>query len=119
VRRLVLVGAAILLLSACLCAQLFGGKKGEDASAPRNLAGAVVDKSDRPVPSAIVYLKNMRTLAVLTFIAQDDGSYRFNNLSPSVDYEVRAESNGRKSGAKTLSSFDTRKQAHINLKLEK
>jgi protocatechuate 3,4-dioxygenase beta subunit len=119
VRRLVLVGAAILLLSACLCAQLFGGKKGEAASGPRNLAGTVVDKSDHPVPNAIVYLKNMRSLAVLTFIAQDDGSYRFNNLSPSVDYEVRAESNGRKSAPKTLSSFDTRKQAHINLKLEK
>ena len=118
-RRLVLVVAAILLLSACLCAQLFGGKKAEDASGPRNLAGTVIDKSDHPVPSAIVYLKNMRTLAVLTFIAQDDGSYRFNNLSPSVDYEVRAESNGHKSASKTLSSFDTRKQAHINLKLEK
>lgn len=118
-RRLALVGAAVLLLSACLCAQLFGGKKGEDASSPRNLTGTVVDKSDQPVPSAIIYLKNMRTLAVVTFIAEDDGSYRFHNLSPSIDYEVRAESKGRKSAAKTLSSFDTRKQAHINLKLEK
>lgn len=118
-RRLALIGAAVLLLSACLCAQLFGGKKNDDASAPRNLAGTITDRSDHPVPSAIVYLKNTRTLAVATFIAENDGSYRFNNLSPNVDYEVRAESSGRKSQVKTLSSFDTRKQAHINLKLEK
>lgn len=118
-RRLALIGAAVLLLSACVSAQLFGGKKTEDASGPRNLTGAVFDKSDRPVPSAVVYLKNMRSLAVVTFISQDDGSFRFNNLSPSIDYEVRAESKGQKSAVKTLSSFDTRKQPHINLKLDK
>ena len=56
---------------------------------------------------------------MITFITGQDGSYRFNNLSPNIDYEVRAESNGRKSQVKTLSTFDTRKQAHINLKLDK
>jgi hypothetical protein len=119
VRRLILISAGVLVLSAFLGAQLFGGKKTDDASAPRNLTGTVFDKADQVAPSAIVYLKNTRTLAVATFIAEQDGSYRFNNLSPNVDYEVRAESNGRKSAPKTLSSFDTRKQAHINLKLDK
>jgi hypothetical protein len=119
VRRLVLISAAVLLLSAFLSAQLFGGKKTDDASAPRNLTGTIFDKDDRVVPNAIVYLKNTRSLAVATFIAEQDGSYRFNNLSPNIDYEVRAESNGRKSQARTLSSFDARKQAHINLKLDK
>jgi hypothetical protein len=119
VRRLVLISAAVLLSSAFLCAQLFGGKKADDASAPRNLTGTIFDKGDRVVPSAIVYLKNTRSLAVATFISEQDGSYRFNNLSPNIDYEVRAESLGHKSQVKTLSSFDTRKQAHINLKLDK
>jgi hypothetical protein len=118
VRRLLLIGVAVLLLSACLCAQLFGGKK-DDASAPRNLTGDIFDKEDHIVPNAIVYLKNTRNLAVVTFITGQDGSYRFNNLSPNIDYEVRAESNGRKSQVKTLSTFDTRKQAHINLKLDR
>lgn len=117
-RSLVLISAAVLLLSACVCAQLFGGKK-DDASAPRNLNGTIFDKADHVVPNAVVYLKNTRSLAVVTFITEQDGSYRFNNLSPNIDYEIRAESNGRKSPVKTLSSFDTRKQAHINLKLEK
>ena len=117
-RRLLPMCAAVLLLSAILCAQVFGGKK-DDAAAPRNLAGTVFDKSDHVVPNAVVYLKNTRSLAVATFIAEQDGSYRFNNLSPNVDYEVRAESNGHKSQVKTLSSFDARKQAHINLKLDR
>jgi hypothetical protein len=107
------------MLSACLCAQLFGGKKPDESTLPRNLAGTVFDKADHVVPNAIVYLKNTRSLSVTTFIAEQDGSYRFNNLSPNIDYEVHAESNGRKSPVKTLSSFDTRKQAHINLKLDK
>jgi len=118
-RRLAVIGAAVLLLSGILCAQLFGGKKNDDASAPRNLPGNIFDKADHAVPSAIVYLKNTRSLAVATYITDQEGFYRFNNLSPDIDYEVRAESNGRKSQAKILSSFDTRKQAHINLKLDK
>jgi hypothetical protein len=119
VRRLVLISAALLLLSAFMGAQIFGGKKADDPSAPRKLTGNVFDKEDHVVPSAIVYLKNTRSLAVATFITEQDGSYRFNNLSPNIDYEVRAESNGRKSQVKTLSTFDARKQAHINLKLDK
>ncbi len=118
-RRVVLISAAVLLLSVFLGAQLFGGKKTDDATTPRNLTGQIFDKADHVVPSAIVYLKNTRTLAVATFITEQDGSYRFNNLSPNIDYEVRAESNGHKSQVKTLSSFDTHKQAHINLKLDK
>ncbi len=118
-RRLLLISATVLLLSAFFYAQLFGGKKTDDASAPRNLTGTVFSKADHVVPSAIVYLKNTRTLAVTTFICEKDGSYRFNNLSPNIDYEVRAESEGHKSQMKTLSSFDTRKQPHINLKLDR
>jgi hypothetical protein len=119
VRRLVLITAVVLFLSAFFYAQLFGGKKADDPSAPRNLSGTIFDKSDHVVPNAVVYLKNTRSLSVVTFICEKDGSYRFNNLSANIDYEVRAESEGRKSQMKTLSSFDTRKSPHINLKLDK
>ena len=117
-RRLLLIGAAVLLLSATLCAQLFGGPR-DDSADPRNLTGDVFDKDDHLVPDAVVYLKNMRSLVVITFITGQDGSYHFNNLSPNINYEVRAEAGGRKSPTRTLSTLDTRKQAHINLTLEK
>ena len=119
------ISAAVLLLSALLYAQLLGGRKGEsgknpeDVSAPRHLVGTVFNSAGRAVPGAIVYLKNKRNLSIYTYITGDNGSYRFNNLSPDIDYEVSAESNGHKSAAKTLSSFDSRKQPRINLKLGK
>jgi protocatechuate 3,4-dioxygenase beta subunit len=84
----------------------------------RTLTGQVVNPEGKPLPEAIVYLKNTKTLAVKTFIAGQDGTYRFNALSPNVDYEVHAEHNGKKSDAKTLSSFDSRKTATINLKIK-
>jgi hypothetical protein len=83
----------------------------------RTLIGVVSDKNDKPLPNAVVYLKNTKTLTVRTFIADDQASYRFHELSPNVDYEVWAEFNGKKSDVRTLSSFDTRTNARINLKI--
>ena len=127
--RLALTLAAFGLLGAPLGAQISPGHwmhelhgeghKGEDPPASRRLTGTVFDAQGRAVPGAIVYLENKHNMALYTYIAGGDGSYRFNNLSPDVDYEVHAEANGRKSGAKTLSSFDSRKRARINLKLKK
>lgn len=116
-RRLVLFGAA-MLLSASLCAQS-REKKAEEAVAPRDLIGAVFDNVHHPISGAVVYLKNTRSLAISTYITGDDGSYRFNHLSPDVEYQVRAESGGHKSAVKTLGSFDTHKRPRINLKLGK
>ena len=84
----------------------------------RTLVGYVSDKADKPLPNAIVYLKNTKTLGVKTFIAGNDANYRFPGLSPNVDYEVWAEYQGKKSDIKTLSSFDSRPNARINLKID-
>jgi hypothetical protein len=84
----------------------------------RTLSGQVTNQQNRPLAEAIVYLKNTKTMAVKTFIAGQDGTYRFNALSPNVDYEVYAEHKGKRSDTKTLSSFDSRKTAVINLKIK-
>ena len=84
----------------------------------RTLTGQVMNQQDKPLAESIVYLKNTKTMAVKTFIAGADGIYRFNALSPNVDYEVYAEHNGKRSDTKTLSSFDSRKTATINLKIK-
>lgn len=87
------------------------------AQGTRTLQGQVADGSDAPLPGAVVYLKNTKTLAVRTYVSDKSGNYRFTSLSPNVDYEVYAEFKGAKSDSKTLSAFDSRSTAVINLKV--
>jgi len=84
----------------------------------RTLVGHVFSLQDQPVQKAIVYLKNTKTLAIKTYITEADGSYRFSGLAGNVDYEVYAEHEGARSDTKTLSGFDSRKQANITLRLK-
>ena len=97
-----------------------GGPSTPKATRPtsKTLGGTVQDKSDQPIPGAVVYLKNMKTLAVKSFFAQKDGSYRFPQLALNTDYEVYAEKDGQKSGTKTISQFDDRYTPTINLRID-
>src|SRR6267378_1348285 len=86
----------------------------------RTVRGVVVDKSsESPVPSAVVFLKNTRTNAVRSYIADEEGNYRFSGLDPNVDYEIHAEKDDAKSATRTVSSFDDKKDIVVNLKIEK
>ncbi len=84
----------------------------------RNVTGVVTMPDEGPAAGAIVKLKNLKTLQVLSYITKDDGKYIFNNLSTSIDYELRAEFKGMQSSKRTLSVFDQRLDAIVNLKLE-
>lgn len=85
----------------------------------RTVRGAVLDKAENPIPSAVVYLKNIRTLAVKTYISDRSGEYRFSGLDPNVDYEVHAETDNMTSNTRTISSLDSRKDIVISLKVDK
>ena len=87
--------------------------------AQRAVSGKVVDKGGGGIKAATVYLKDSRTLAVKSYVASDDGSYRFGQLAQNSDYQLWAEANGKKSGVKNISSFDTRTQFEIDLKIDK
>lgn len=84
----------------------------------RSVSGQVTDKSDHPLADAVVYLKNLRTLAIRTIITNDKGEYNFNGLPTNADFEVYAEYKGKRSPVKTLSSFDSRRAATIHLKVD-
>ena len=85
----------------------------------RTIRGTVLDKDESPRPSGIVYLLNSKTQAVKTYIADEAGNYRFSGLDPNVDYEVHAEFEEMTSGTRTISSFDSRRDVELVLKLSR
>jgi hypothetical protein len=104
--------ASVVALLLLVCAPGFAQK-----DTTRSVEGAVSNSDDSAVSGAVVQLKNMKTLQIRSFITKEDGTYHFFELSPDVDYELKADFRGASSGNKTLSSFDSRKKAVINLKL--
>ncbi|HKM81247.1 MAG TPA: carboxypeptidase-like regulatory domain-containing protein [Candidatus Acidoferrum sp.] len=95
-----------------------GAQDSKKGSQLRTVRGIVIDKAETPLPNSVVFLKNLRTNAVRSSFADSDGNYRFSGLDPNVDYEVHAELEGAKSPVKTVSSFDSRKEITLNLKIE-
>jgi Carboxypeptidase regulatory-like domain len=85
----------------------------------RVLHGSVIDKSENPIASSVVYLKNLKSQAVKTYIADDSGNYRFSGLDPNVDYEIHAEHDDLTSPVRTISSFDSRRDIEVTLKLSR
>ena len=105
---------ALVLSSACLFAQ----PKNED-STTRTVEGLVTNAQNQPVSKAVVQLKNSKTLQIRSFITQDDGIYHFAGLGTDVEYQLKADHDGTSTSWKTLSVFDSKKTAVINLKLNK
>src|ERR1051325_2159471 len=113
-------GIAILGLAMVLIASLPAQKKNkEEDSATRSLQGMVTDANEQATAGAVVQLKDMRTLQIRSYITKEDGAYHFSGLKTDIDYQVKADANGLTSGSKTVSVFDSRKIATINLKLDK
>jgi hypothetical protein len=81
--------------------------------------GSVIDKGENPMPASVIYLKNVKSQAVKTYIADESGNYRFSGLDPNVDYEIHAEHDDMTSSIRTVSSFDSRRDIEVTLKLSK
>ena len=107
----------IVTLLALTAAIAFAQDKKE--SQLRTVRGIVEDKSDSPLSGSVVFLKNLRTNSVRSSYTDDGGNYRFSGLDPNADYELHAEKDGAKSQTRTVSSFDSRKDIVLNLKIKK
>ena len=111
---------AIIVLSGTLLFSASAARAQKDSQSDlRAVRGVVIDKAENPVVGAIVYLKNVRTLTVKTYISDDSGQYRFSGLDPNVDYEMHAEHDDQTSANHTVSSFDSRKDIVVSLKVDK
>lgn len=110
VRMLLLVCAAV----ACLL-PLAAGQRSQIAS--RGVSGRVVNAENQPLAKAVVYLKDSKSLAIRSYITQQDGTFRFSGLAQNVDYEVYADYEGGHSQVRTISAFDEHQQVECTLKI--
>jgi hypothetical protein len=112
--RLFCIALTLLLLAGIAAAQ-----DAKHESQLRTVRGVVLDKSESPIPASVVFLKNTRSNVVRSYISDDQGNYRFSGLDPNADYEIHAEKDGASSPIRTVSSFDSKKDLVLNLKLDK
>jgi hypothetical protein len=117
--KLILLTAVMAIAATPIVhAQAFQVYSGKDQDKLRTLNGNVRNKSEQPLSGAVVYLKNMKTLTIKSYIADDKGEFHFHALSPNVDYECYAEYNGVRSQTKTMSSFDSRAVMSMDLRID-
>jgi Carboxypeptidase regulatory-like domain len=114
-KRASVVALALLLIGLVAAAEPYKDKKD---SAGKVVTGKVLDKHDSPLASSVVYLTNTRTRTIKTYIAGQDGGYRFPALSSDIDYELYAQYNGHKSDTKMVSQFDNRSVINIDLHID-
>lgn len=114
------VGLAFLLIATLSVAAAQQDKEAAKHEASlKTVRGLVTDKAESPIPASVVFLKNNRSNAIRSYISDDAGNYRFSGLDPNVDYEIHAEKDGAKSQTRTISSFDSKKEIVLNLKIDK
>jgi hypothetical protein len=113
-KRLLFIAAILVLASVTV-----GAQDAKREAQLRTVHGIVQDKSENLVSESVVFLKNTRTNVVRSSYTDATGKYRFSGLEPNADYEIHAEKEGSKSPTRTVSSFDSRKDITLNLKIEK
>ena len=102
-----------------LCACALGAQNPKHAAQLKTVRGVVMDKSDTPIHSAVVFLKDTHSNQVRSNITNDQGEYRFSGLDPNAEYELYAEKDGAKSQTRNVSSFESRLDIVLNLKLDR
>jgi hypothetical protein len=105
--------AALVVIVACMLMAAAGIAQ----NAMRSVEGKVYAQS-APLRSAVVYLQDTKTNNIKSFISTQDGSYRFGQLSPDIDYQLWAEFKSKKSEKKTISSFNSKTQLVIDLHIK-
>jgi uncharacterized protein YdeI (BOF family) len=109
----------VLLTAFLLCACLaFAQSKKKGVDQTRTVQGVVTAEDGSLAVGAEVQLKNTKNLQVRSYVTQKDGTYFFHDLSPSVDYEVKAQYKGAWSPSKTVTNFDSRKDVTLDLKVK-
>lgn len=113
--------AGVVLLGSCApftLAHSLWAAPGASAPTQRAVQGRVVDKQDGAIAGAVVYLKDTRSLAVKSYLTDEEGHFHFGQLSDGADYEIWAEQNGKRSSSKNISQFNSKLDIQFTLKID-
>jgi hypothetical protein len=80
--------------------------KKEKNPTTRTVTGQVVDDSGQPLEGALVTLVDGKTKERFEYFTKKDGRYKFEDLSFSVDYQLRAKWKSLISDERKLSQYD-------------
>ncbi len=83
----------------------------------RSVYGVVQDALGRPLPRAVVYLKNLRTKNIRSMITGSSGGYSFHQLQANTSYQVYAAWKGRRSKVRTDSEYEFTRDLRLNLQI--
>ena len=104
--RVVSSGRVALAAAACLLAVTsVAGLPKKKPPLPRTVSGKVLDPNDNGISGADVELTDMQTGKKLDIFSDSDGQYKFSDLVPTHDYEVRATYKGAASQTRKASSL--------------
>jgi hypothetical protein len=84
----------------------------------RVVMGAVVDANSALVPGATVFLKDLKSKTIRSYVTNEKGRFRFAQVNMAEDHELWAEKGGKKTAVKTVSSWDARKEFEVELKMK-
>jgi hypothetical protein len=84
----------------------------------RAVLGTVVDANSAPVAGTTVFLKDLKKKSIRSYNTAADGRFRFAQVNMAEDFEIWAEKDGKKSSVKTVSSWDSRKEFEMELKVK-
>jgi hypothetical protein len=84
----------------------------------RVVTGIVVDATATPLVGATVFLKNVKSKSIRSYTTTEGGKFRFVQVDMSVDQELWAEKNSKKSAVKTITTWDTRTDYQTELKMK-
>lgn len=123
-RTQLLAGAVFTALAAGLVPIVsHNGLAGPQTAYAQNLGmrvvtGRVLDAGDSALVGATVFLKNLKSKNIRSYSSDKDGHFRFTNVYMAEDHELWAEKEGKKSAVKTISSWDSRKEMEVDLKVK-
>ena len=84
----------------------------------RTVSGTVLSTGSQPVSGATVFLKNEKTKTIRSFDSLANGHFHFAQVDMSIDFDLWAEKDGKKTETKTVSSWDARKDFISDLKFK-